>query len=62
MEAVASYDELLKKPGLRGTEVWAAAKKAKPELSDHLKVHKPYIDAVTYDSPKRAGETDASRR
>ncbi len=28
MEAVASYDELLKKPGVRGTEVWAAAKKA----------------------------------
>ena len=36
-----------------GTEVWEAAKKANPELADHLKVHKPYIDAITYDSPVR---------
>jgi isoleucyl-tRNA synthetase len=50
-EAVASYQELLKKPGVQGTEVWEAAKKKKPDLSDHLKVHKPYIDAVTYESP-----------
>ena len=32
MEAVASYDELLAKPGVHGHEVWDAAKKAKPEL------------------------------
>src|SRR5206468_4790346 len=50
-EAVASYDELLKKPGVKGQEVWDAAKKAKPSLPDDLRVHKPYIDAVTYDSP-----------
>jgi isoleucyl-tRNA synthetase len=50
-EAVAGYGELSKKAGLAGTEVWTAAKKANPALSDHLKVHKPYIDAVTYDSP-----------
>ena len=50
-EAVGSYAELLAKPGVRGTEVWDAAKRANPELSDHLKVHKPYIDAVTYDWP-----------
>lgn len=55
MEAVASYDELLKKPGVKGTEVWDAAKKAKPSLPDDLRVHKPYIDAVTYDSPFAAG-------
>ena len=51
MEAVASYDELLAKPGVTGTEVWDAAKKKNPELPDDLQVHKPYIDAVTYDSP-----------
>ncbi len=50
-EAIASYDELLAKPGVTGTEVWQRAKQAKPELSEHLKVHKPYIDAVTYTSP-----------
>lgn len=54
-EAIASYDELLSKPGVAGTEVWANAKKANPELVDHLRVHKPYIDAVTYDSPFAAG-------
>ncbi len=53
-EAIGSYDELLKKPGVTGTEVWEAAKRANPELSDHLKVHKPYIDAVTYLGPDGA--------
>ena len=61
MEAVASYDELLAKPGVRGTEVWDAAKKANPELPDDLRVHKPYIDAVTYDSPFAPGRADAAR-
>lgn len=56
MEAVASYEELLAKPGVRGTEVWQSAKQAKPSLPDDLKVHKPYIDAVTYDSPKAPGK------
>jgi isoleucyl-tRNA synthetase len=51
MEAVGSYEDLLKKPGLKGTEVWDAAKKANPQLVEDLKVHKPYIDAITYDSP-----------
>ncbi len=55
MEAIGSYTELLAKPGVRGTEVWDKAKKAHPKLVDDLKVHKPYIDAVTYDSPKAAG-------
>ncbi|HEX4148069.1 MAG TPA: isoleucine--tRNA ligase, partial [Pirellulales bacterium] len=56
MEAVASYDELLAKPGVAGTEAWAAAKAAQPDLSEHLKVHKPYIDAITYDSPQAPGK------
>ncbi len=54
-EAIASYDELLKKPGVQGTEVWAEAKRKNPELVDHLRVHKPYIDAITYDSPFKPG-------
>ncbi|MGA2616647.1 MAG: class I tRNA ligase family protein [Thermoguttaceae bacterium] len=56
MEAVASYEELLAKPGAAGFEVWQQAKSDNPGLSDHLRVHKPYIDAVTYDSPKAAGK------
>jgi isoleucyl-tRNA synthetase len=48
---------LLAKPGVTGTEVWTKAKAAQPELSEHLKVHKPYIDAVTYQSPFDKGGT-----
>ena len=55
MEAVPSYAALLAKPGIQGTEVFDTAKAANPNLSDDLKVHKPYIDAVTYDSPFAAG-------
>ncbi|SMP39614.1 Isoleucyl-tRNA synthetase [Neorhodopirellula lusitana] len=51
MEAIGCYDELLAKPGIEGTDVWAAAKAKNPELADDLRVHKPYIDAVTYSSP-----------
>jgi isoleucyl-tRNA synthetase len=55
-EAVGSYDELLAKPGITGTEIWEEARQANPELPEDLKVHKPYIDAVTYDSPKVDGK------
>jgi isoleucyl-tRNA synthetase len=54
-EAIGGYDELLAKPGVAGTEVWAKAKAADPTLPDDLQVHKPYIDAVTYDSPYAKG-------
>jgi isoleucyl-tRNA synthetase len=52
MECMASYEELLAKPDVQGTEVWEKAKALTPDLSEHLKVHKPYIDAVSYQSPK----------
>jgi isoleucyl-tRNA synthetase len=55
-EAIGSYDELRAKPGGAGFEVWDEAKRAKPDLPEHLKIHKPYIDAVTYDSPRAAGK------
>ncbi len=35
----------------RGRRFWTNAKKANPELVDDLKVHKPYLDAITYRSP-----------
>ncbi len=54
-EAISSYEELLAKPGVSGMEVWTNAKRANPELVDDLRVHKPYIDAVTYDSPFSPG-------
>jgi isoleucyl-tRNA synthetase len=55
MEAVGSYDELLAKPGVLGTEYWVQAKAKNPELPDDLRVHKPYIDYVEYDSPHAKG-------
>jgi len=54
-EALPSYAALLAKPGVAGTDVFDRAKAANPQLCDDLKVHKPYIDAVTYDSPFAAG-------
>jgi isoleucyl-tRNA synthetase len=55
MEAIASYAELMEKPGVRGTEYWVRAKAEHPEMPDDLKVHKPYIDYVEYDSPFAKG-------
>lgn len=54
-EAVGGYEEVLAKPGAAGMDVWEKAKAANPELPDDLRVHKPYIDAITYDSPYAAG-------
>ena len=54
-EAIACFSELLAKPGLTGTEVWDAAKKKYPDMPDDLRVHKPYIDHLTYDSPFAPG-------
>lgn len=54
-EAIGSYDELLAKPGVTGTEAWLDAKAKNPELAEDLKVHKPYIDEVIYDSPFAEG-------
>jgi isoleucyl-tRNA synthetase len=54
-EAIGSYAELLSKPGLNGTEVWDQAKVRDPSLVEDLKVHKPYIDHLSYDSPFAAG-------
>lgn len=55
MEAVGSYSELLAKPGIDGTEAFDKARECTPGLSDHLRVHRPYIDSLTYRSPKDPG-------
>jgi isoleucyl-tRNA synthetase len=54
-EAVPSYATLIAKPGVQGTDVFDKAKASNPKLSDDLRVHKPYIDAVTYESPFAPG-------
>lgn len=54
-EAVCSYAELQEKPGATGFEVWEKAKADNPDLVEDLKIHKPYIDEITYDSPFAEG-------
>lgn len=67
-EAIGCFDELLAKKDLQGIDVWTKAyDRAKAEAGDqwteseekiwqHLRVHKPYIDAITYESPKAPGK------
>ncbi len=55
MEAVGSYEELIAKPQAAGIEVWEEAKAQSPDLPDDLRIHKPYIDSVTYESPYAKG-------
>src|SRR5690606_37003983 len=50
MDAVARYEDLVAKPGIQGLEVWLEARRQFPDLPEDLKIHKPYIDALTYDS------------
>jgi isoleucyl-tRNA synthetase len=58
MEAVDSYEALMSKSGVSGLDVWENAKKKEPSLSDHLKVHKPYIDAIRFSCSKcKTGQT-----
>ncbi|MEW4456181.1 isoleucine--tRNA ligase [Bremerella sp. JC817] len=54
-EAIASYAELEAKPGAAGFDVWEKAKADNPDLVEDLKIHKPYIDEITYDSPFAEG-------
>ena len=55
MEAIGAYSELLGKPNVSGMEAWEKAKAKNPGLPDDLRVHKPYIDEMTYDSPFAKG-------
>jgi len=51
-EAIGSFDELKTKPGVTNLDFFDKAKAREPGLNDHLRVHKPWIDEVTYTSPK----------
>jgi len=61
-EAIDSYEALCAQSGVAGLDVWENAKKADPDISEHLKVHKPYIDAVTFDCPKCAPDQSRARQ
>ena len=58
MEAPASVDAILAK-NPNAFDHWHAAKKKDPSLSEHLIVHKPWIDQVTW---QNAGEEGTYRR
>lgn len=52
MECISSYDELTSKEKVEGTHVWAGAWIDNPEINQNLRLHKPFIDHITYQSPK----------
>ncbi len=54
MQAPASVDEILAK-NPDAFAHWEKAKQANPDLSDHLMVHKPWIDEVTWTEPGEPG-------
>lgn len=54
LEAPSSMQEILKK-NPRAFDHFDAAKKADPSLSEHLRVHKPWINQVTWTNPGEAG-------
>ncbi|MCG8555867.1 MAG: isoleucine--tRNA ligase [Proteobacteria bacterium] len=58
MEAVASWDDVLSK-NPDGLDVFERALADDPNLSEHLLVHKPWIDAITW---TKAGEPGVYRR
>jgi len=51
-EALDSFAELKTKSGAEGLDAFDKAKAKEPELNEHLRVHKPWIDAATYACPK----------
>ncbi len=54
MDCVGSAAEILAR-NPRAFDHWDAAKKARPELSEHLMVHKPWVDEVTWTKPGEPG-------
>jgi isoleucyl-tRNA synthetase len=54
MEAPSSTEEILKK-NPHAFDHFHAAKQKDPELSEHLIVHKPWIDQVTWQNPGEEG-------
>lgn len=47
-EAIAAFSDLTTKPSVSGLEAWSLAKKRNPDIAEDLKVHKPYIDEISY--------------
>ncbi|MGQ0613860.1 MAG: isoleucine--tRNA ligase [Planctomycetaceae bacterium] len=54
MEAVASVDEILAR-NPQAFRAFEEARRADPSLSEHLQVHKPWIDEVTWKRPGQPG-------
>ena len=54
MQSPASVDEIVAK-NPNAFDHWHTAKAENPSLSEHLMVHKPWIDAVTWQEPDEPG-------
>ncbi|MDQ7088848.1 MAG: class I tRNA ligase family protein [Acidobacteriota bacterium] len=55
LEALASLDEAIAR-NHRALEHWEEARRKDPSLSEHLVVHKPWVDAITFDCPGCGGQ------
>jgi isoleucyl-tRNA synthetase len=51
-EAIGSFEELKSKPGAKGLDAFDRAKEKDPTLNEHLRVHKPWIDAAAFNCGK----------
>ena len=57
MEAIGSLRRTAGQAGRRrASRSGRRRRRQTPRWPDHLRIHKPYIDAVTYDSPKAPGK------
>lgn len=46
--AISSFDELKTMPEAKGLDAFDKAREKEPELNEHLRVHKPWIDEATF--------------
>ena len=51
-ECAGSFAELAAKPGVKGIDAFDLAQAKEPGLNNHLRVHKPWIDAATFTCSK----------
>lgn len=55
LEAFSSLEQILER-NPRALDHWEAARAANPELSEHLVVHKPWVDQIHFDCAECGGE------
>jgi len=60
-ESISSFEELKTKPKVKGLDTFDITKQKNPELNEHLRVHKPWIDAITFTCSKCGKEMQRTK-